>query len=105
MKIVVGVSGASGSVYGYRLLEKLRAAGTVETHLVLTRPGERTGWLEMGVRAADCAADTPAPQQARATARGTATAKTLTADPTTPTPRSGARWFSSSTPGVAFSTR
>ena len=51
MKIVVGVSGASGSIYGYRLLEKLQSAGGVETHLVLTRTGERTGWLEMGVRA------------------------------------------------------
>lgn len=53
MKIVVGISGASGSIYGYRLLEKLRAAGGIETHLVLTRTGERTGWLEMRLRAAD----------------------------------------------------
>ena len=53
MKIVVGVSGASGSLYGYRLLEKLRLAGTAETHLVLTRTGERTGWIELGIRAAD----------------------------------------------------
>ena len=53
MKIVLGVSGASGSIYGYRLLEKLRATGNVETHLVLTRAGERTGWLEMGIRAAE----------------------------------------------------
>ena len=53
MRIIVGVSGASGSIYGYRLLEKLRARGSVETHLVLTRTGERTGFLEMGLRAAD----------------------------------------------------
>jgi 4-hydroxy-3-polyprenylbenzoate decarboxylase len=53
MRIVVGVSGASGSVYGYRLLEKLRAAGGVETHLILTRAGERTGFLELGKKAAD----------------------------------------------------
>lgn len=53
MKIIVGVSGASGTIYGWRLLEKLRAAGTVETHLVLTRAGERTGWLEMEKKAAD----------------------------------------------------
>lgn len=53
MRIVVGVSGASGSVYGYRLLEKLRAAGGAETHLILTRSGERTAWLEMGIKAAD----------------------------------------------------
>lgn len=53
MRIIVGVSGASGSVYGRRLLEKLRAHGGVETHLVLTRTGERTGWLEMGIKAPD----------------------------------------------------
>jgi flavin prenyltransferase len=50
---VVGVSGASGSIYGYRLLEKLRAANGVETHLILTRAGERTGFLEMGKKASD----------------------------------------------------
>jgi flavin prenyltransferase len=53
LKIVVGVSGASGSVYGYRLLQKLRAIEHVETHVVLTRTGERTGWIEMGIRAAN----------------------------------------------------
>lgn len=53
MKIVIGVSGASGSIYGHRLLQKLRAAKEVETHLVLTRTGERTGWIEMGIRATD----------------------------------------------------
>jgi 4-hydroxy-3-polyprenylbenzoate decarboxylase len=53
LRIVVGVSGASGSIYGYRLLEKLRAVENVETHLILTRAGERTGWLEMGKKAAD----------------------------------------------------
>jgi flavin prenyltransferase len=53
LRVVVGVSGASGSIYGYRLLEKLRDTNNVETHLVLTRTGERTGWIEMGVRAAD----------------------------------------------------
>lgn len=53
MKIVVGVSGASGSIYGLRLLEKLRARGGVQTHLILTRAGERTGYLELGMKAAD----------------------------------------------------
>jgi flavin prenyltransferase len=53
LRIVVGVSGASGSIYGYRLLEKLRASGSAETHLVLTRTGERTGYLELGIKAAD----------------------------------------------------
>lgn len=52
-KIVIGISGASGSIYGLRLLEKLRSAGGVETHLILTRSGERTVFLETGKRAAD----------------------------------------------------
>ncbi|MEI9815401.1 MAG: UbiX family flavin prenyltransferase [Acidobacteriota bacterium] len=51
-RIVIGVTGASGSIYGWRLLEKLREA-QVETHLVLTRSGERTAHLEMGKNAAD----------------------------------------------------
>jgi flavin prenyltransferase len=53
LRIVVGISGASGSIYGLRLLEKLRARGGVETHLILTRTGERTGYLELGLKAAD----------------------------------------------------
>lgn len=53
MKIVVGVSGASGSVYGLRLLEKLRANERAEVHLVLSRLGERTAFIETGKKAAD----------------------------------------------------
>ncbi len=52
MRIIVGVSGASGSIYGLRLLEKLRRPG-VETHLILTRAGLRTAALETGKRAED----------------------------------------------------
>lgn len=53
MKIVVAISGASGTIYGWRLLEKLRSFAGVETHLILTRSGERTAWLEMNKKAAD----------------------------------------------------
>ena len=53
MRIIVGVSGASGSIYGWRLLEKLRARGGIEIHLILSRSGERTAFLEMGKPAAD----------------------------------------------------
>lgn len=41
MKLIVGMSGATGAIYGVRLLERLREAG-VETHLVLSRWGART---------------------------------------------------------------
>lgn len=53
MKIVIGISGASGSVYGIRLLERLRRTPDVETHLILTRGGEKTAYLETGLLAAD----------------------------------------------------
>ncbi|MBK6867525.1 MAG: UbiX family flavin prenyltransferase [Burkholderiales bacterium] len=41
VKIVVGMSGASGSIYGVRLLEVLQQAG-VETHLVMSDAAKRT---------------------------------------------------------------
>lgn len=53
MRIVVGISGASGSIYGFRVLEKLRARPEVETHLILTRSAERTAHLETGKTAAE----------------------------------------------------
>jgi 4-hydroxy-3-polyprenylbenzoate decarboxylase len=53
LKIVVGISGASGVVYGMRLLERLRDQAAVEIHLILTRSGEKTLHIEMGQTAAD----------------------------------------------------
>src|SRR5919106_3217476 len=41
MRLIVGITGATGVIYGVRLLERLREAG-VETHLVLSRWGART---------------------------------------------------------------
>ena len=41
MRLIVALSGATGSIYGVRLLEWLRDAG-VETHLVISRWGVRT---------------------------------------------------------------
>lgn len=52
-RVIVGISGASGTIYGWRLLEKLRTHTGVETHLILTRSGERTSFLEMGKNAGD----------------------------------------------------
>jgi len=48
LRLIIGISGASGSIYGYRLLEKLRRRPEVEVHLILTRPAERTAFLEDG---------------------------------------------------------
>lgn len=53
LRIIVAITGASGSIYGWRLLEKLRAAGGVEIHLVLSRSGERTAYLELDKSAHD----------------------------------------------------
>ena len=48
MRIIVGISGASGTIYGLRLLERLRQQPQIELHLVMTRAGERTLHLETG---------------------------------------------------------
>jgi len=45
-KIVVGVTGASGSAYAFAALEALRAAPDVETHLVMSAQAPRTIALE-----------------------------------------------------------
>lgn len=58
-RVVVGITGATGSIYGIRLLERLRAAGGLELHLVLSQPGKRTLVEETGrsVREVEALAD------------------------------------------------
>jgi 4-hydroxy-3-polyprenylbenzoate decarboxylase len=41
-RLVVGISGASGSIYGIRLLEVLREVPGLETHLIVSRAAKRT---------------------------------------------------------------
>ncbi len=53
MKIAVGISGASGAIYGWRLLERLHSQAAIEIHLILTRAGEKTLFLETGRLAAE----------------------------------------------------
>jgi flavin prenyltransferase len=52
MKIVLGLSGASGAIYGLRLLDKLRDLNA-EIHLIITRSGEKTLFLETGTPGAE----------------------------------------------------
>jgi 4-hydroxy-3-polyprenylbenzoate decarboxylase len=47
-RIVVGISGSSGPIYGIRMLEALRRSGEVEVHLVVTDAALQTIALETG---------------------------------------------------------
>ena len=51
--MIVGISGASGAIYGIRMLEMLKEAGGVETHLVMSRYGKLTLELETSWKASD----------------------------------------------------
>ena len=51
-RVIVGITGASGTIYGVRLLEVLQSLG-VETHLVMTPAARRVAELETGYGAAD----------------------------------------------------
>ncbi len=56
MKLVVGITGASGVIYGIRLLETLSNIQSVETHLVMSKDAEtniklETGWKVEQVKA------------------------------------------------------
>ncbi|MDQ6930702.1 MAG: UbiX family flavin prenyltransferase [Candidatus Eremiobacteraeota bacterium] len=52
-RIVVGISGASGSIYGYAALRALQSAPEIETHLVLSVAAKRTIELETSLQIAD----------------------------------------------------
>jgi 4-hydroxy-3-polyprenylbenzoate decarboxylase len=41
-RLVVGITGSTGAIYGIRLLETLRRTPGIETHLVISAPGKRT---------------------------------------------------------------
>ncbi|EDV1004749.1 UbiX family flavin prenyltransferase [Salmonella enterica subsp. enterica] len=45
-RLIVGISGASGAIYGVRLLQILRDVDSVETHLVMSQAARQTLALE-----------------------------------------------------------
>jgi flavin prenyltransferase len=53
VRIIVGVTGASGAIYPLRLLHRLSLNPDIEIHLVVSRAGEKTLYLETGKKAAD----------------------------------------------------
>lgn len=49
-RLIVGITGASGTIYGIRTLQALRVLG-VESHLVVSRAGDQTRALETDLSA------------------------------------------------------
>ncbi|MFH8973777.1 bagremycin/ferroverdin biosynthesis UbiX family decarboxylase BagM/FevK [Streptomyces sp. NPDC017890] len=56
MRLIVGMTGATGAALGVRLLTELRGNPRVETHLVLSRWARATVELETGLSAREVAA-------------------------------------------------
>jgi flavin prenyltransferase len=52
MRLIVGMTGATGAIFGIRLLESLATLREVETHLVLSRWARTTIELETGMSTA-----------------------------------------------------
>jgi flavin prenyltransferase len=52
-RLIVGITGATGAVYGVRLLEALRAAEGWESHLVLSDAGVLNTWHELRMKRKD----------------------------------------------------
>jgi polyprenyl P-hydroxybenzoate/phenylacrylic acid decarboxylase-like protein len=52
-RIVVAITGASGAVYGVRLLDVLAGVPNVETHVVVSASGALTALQELGLKRAD----------------------------------------------------
>lgn len=52
-RLVVAITGASGAVYGVRLLTHLRGASGIETHLLLSSAGQLTVQHELGLKRGD----------------------------------------------------
>jgi len=49
-RLIIAITGASGTVYGVRMLEQLRQSGACETHLVMSASGALTATQELGMK-------------------------------------------------------
>ena len=52
-RLIVAVTGASGSIYGMRILQQLRAIGGWESHLIVSEAGVLNAWQEYGLTRRD----------------------------------------------------
>lgn len=53
MRLIIGISGASGVIYGIRLLETLREDEAIETHLIMSSTGRMNISIETDWQAKD----------------------------------------------------
>lgn len=52
-RLIVAITGASGAIYGVRLLQLLRQIGGIETHLVVSAAGVLNAHQELGLKRGD----------------------------------------------------
>jgi len=52
-RLIVAITGATGAIYGVRLLARLRETGGIETHLVVSAAGVLNAHQELGLKRGD----------------------------------------------------
>jgi len=52
-RLIVAITGATGAIYGVRLLARLRELGSIETHLVVSAAGVLNAHQELGLKRGD----------------------------------------------------